>query len=133
MFLWVFLFFCFFSPIRCDIESEIFDSYESPENDVFADYEFLENGKTDLAEKFDPLWKKNIFLTKEDRKLNIGSDIMPWKSTKDRSEQKKRRLLRYIISYYFENYIKGYKAGTTDISVEYPPGKPLPFFCERSR
>lgn len=100
--------------------------------DPFEGFKFTTPGKLKLKHILDGMFKKNIFIKKDDLDLNIKDDIMPWKPENcDKKEIRKRRKLRAIINFVQKHHFKGLHGGYTERVLDFPSDKNLGINDER--
>lgn len=106
--MWISLFFSMFSVIK------------GHPDDLYREFTMSEEGRADIQGLFqEKLFKKNLFLTEDDLELNIKDHILPWKSSSDRTELKKRRVFRNIVNRVKSDYMHGWKLGSLQRNMDW--------------
>lgn len=88
----------------------------------FEDFKFPLAGKIEVRKQLHKLFRRHIYIEKDDLLLNIKKDILPWNqpSLPD-SKLKKRRKLRRIVEWVKETYLRGAIGHYDFINIIWPP------------
>jgi len=111
------LFLCLFFLVG---SREIKFTSESDDPNAFDDFELSIAGRDYIMSTLKKLFKKKLFLTPDDNDLILKEDILPWKpSDVDRTELKKRRVLRKIVKYFIDSILHGIEGGSEVKEIMY--------------